>query len=114
MPGLVLLQAMAAAAWVPYPLEPEDGLVRDLRAAPADHVWQWMRRLQAQVCINSSHQVRDTEKITRMLRDGENVDELAGRVANRAESLKFSIGLLDDVLMELDRRFGHQTPRARR
>jgi hypothetical protein len=98
------------AQHIPFPEPGVAGRVRDLRDSPTEHLWIWMRRLQASITVRSDHQVRDSRVVHRRLVAGEDATQLADDVADRCAMLDESLDMLDDILMELDRRFGPPGP----
>ena len=66
--------------YIPYPESPADGAVRDLRSTPTEHLWIWMRRLQAHMTMSTGRQVRDSRTVARRLQSGEDAAELAEEV----------------------------------
>ena len=106
--------AAPAAEFVPFPPSPGNGTVRDLRDTPTEHLWQWMRRLTGTMMMSSHRQVRDTRTVVQQVESGGDANAMANTVADRAETLDSNLDLLDDILSELGRRFGHRTRRGGR
>ena len=104
----------AAGPYIPYPPEPDDGRVRDLRNTPTEHLWVWMRRLQGHLFLSNDEQQKYAEEVARRLQAGEDATALARVVADRAEIIHYYFDHLDDVLDAIISRFGTRTPRARR